>query len=408
MEKLQELYELYKIDFFGVLFIIFAAFILDKVVRSIILKVLALAIRTTKTKWDDVLQAKGFFSTIAHLAPALFIYQASNFISWLAPYAHKGVYIWVIFISFGASSRFFEAFLEIYSGYAISKKRPLKGYIQIIKIFLFIVAAILTISALLNRDPWKLLSGLGALTAIILLIFKDTILSFVASIQIMSNDLIRVGDWLEIPKYNADGSVIEVALHTIKIQNWDKTITTIPTYKLTDDSFKNWRGMSEAGGRRICRSILIDQNSIHFCSEKLLQKLKKIDLFQEYLSDKENDVKTHNQNANIHTEESQVNGRRLTNIGTFRAYILAYLKQNKHLRPDLTFLVRQLEPTTQGLPIQIYVFTNDTVWANYENIQADIFDHLLAAVPEFELRVAQSPTGSDILKLREGMDYSSS
>ena len=236
------------------------------------------------------------------------------------------------------------------------------------------------------------------MTAVLLLIFRDTILSFIASLQITSNDLVRVGDWIEVPKFGADGDVIDIALHTVKIQNWDKTITVIPTHKLIDETFKNWRGMAQSGGRRIKRSILIDIESIRICDDALVERLKKIHLITDYVQDKLQELDEYNAEQQIDTS-SPVNGRRMTNIGTFRAYVVAYLRHHKRIHQQMTFLVRQLPPGPTGLPLEIYVFTNDTAWAKYEAIQADIFDHILAVVPEFDLRVFQSPTGRDFSNL---------
>ena len=227
-----------------------------------------------------------------------------------------------------------------------------------------------------------------------MLIFKDTILSLVSSIQISSNDLFKVGDWVEAPQFGADGDVIDIALHTIKIQNWDKTISIIPTHKFVDSSFKNWRGMSDSGGRRIKRSIKIDMNSIKFCSQEMIEKYKNIKILSEYISNKVKEISEHNKENSI-SVDTQINGRSLTNIGTFRAYIESYLKNNRNIHDGMTFLVRQLSPQSDGVPIEIYVFSNDTNWVNYESIQSDIFDHLLAIIPEFDLRVFQNPTGKD-------------
>jgi miniconductance mechanosensitive channel len=231
-----------------------------------------------------------------------------------------------------------------------------------------------------------------------MLVFKDTILGFVASIQLSGHDMVRIGDWIEMPKYGADGDVIDVSIHTVKVRNWDKTITTIPTYGLVSDAFKNWRGMSESGGRRIKRSLHIDMNSIKFNTDEMLERFKKFDLIKEYIADKQEEINGYNKEHETDTSQL-INGRRQTNIGVFRAYIIAYLKNNPKIHQNMTFLVRHLEPTQHGLPVQIYVFSNDQAWANYEAIQADIFDHLLAALPEFELSVFQSPTGSDFARL---------
>ena len=287
---------------------------------------------------------------------------------------------------------------KVYLDNRVSNKINIKSYIQIIRLIVNLFSILLIIAILSGKSPFYILSGLGALTAVLMLVFKDTILSLVSSIQITSNDLFKVGDWIEAPQFGADGDVIDIALHTIKIQNWDKTITTIPTHKLIDSSFKNWRGMSDSGGRRIKRSINIDINSIKFCNDLMLEKYKKFKLIQDYINQKIESISKHNIKEQI-SDKEMINGRALTNIGTFRAYIQAYLQNNTNIHKDMTFLVRQLSPSSKGVPIEIYVFSNDTDWINYESIQADIFDHLLAVIKEFDLKVFQNPTGADFKKL---------
>ena len=283
---------------------------------------------------------------------------------------------------------------DIYNTYEISREKPIKSYLQIFMIFIYVLVGVFVIATLLNRSPWVLLSGIGAMTAILLLIFKDSILGLVAGFQLSANRMIRLGDWIEMPKYGADGDVIDISLHTVKVQNWDKTITTIPTYALISDSFKNWRGMSESGGRRIKRAIYIDVSSVKFCDDNMISRYEKIELLKDYISSKKKEIDEYNRSHNIDPSEP-ANGRKLTNIGTFRAYMLNYLKDHPMISDKMTFLVRHLSPTQNGLPIEIYVFSKDQEWANYEAIQADIFDHILAVVPEFELRVFQNPTGYD-------------
>jgi miniconductance mechanosensitive channel len=252
----------------------------------------------------------------------------------------------------------------------------------------------------LDRSPWGIVSGIGALTAVLLLIFRDSILGLVATVQLSGNDMVRVGDWIEMPSYNADGDVIDMSLHTVKVQNWDKTITTIPTHALISDSFRNWRGMQESGGRRIKRSIYIDMNTVRFVDEEMLQKYRKFDYLGEYVDRKLSEIEEYNRN-HVRDLSEVVNGRRLTNLGTFRAYVESYLKRHSMISDEMTFLVRQLQPSDRGIPIEIYVFSRDIRWANYEQIQADIFDHLLAVIPEFGLRVYQAPSGNDVTRLGE-------
>ncbi|BCG26739.1 mechanosensitive ion channel protein MscS [Pseudomonas tohonis] len=277
--------------------------------------------------------------------------------------------------------------------------RPIKGYLQVLKIAVFAIAAILMVASLIDRSPLILLSGLGAMAAVLMLIFQDTLLSLVASVQITSNDIIRVGDWVEMPQLNADGDVIDIALHTVKVQNWDKTITTIPTKRFITDSFKNWRGMQESGGRRIKRSLFLDQNSVHFLDADDLARLHRFRLLDGYLKAKESELLSWNAQLD-ESSRLPINSRQLTNIGTFRAYVENYLRHSGDIRQDMTLLVRQMAPTADGLPLELYCFTNTTAWARYEAIQSDIFDHLLAILPEFGLRVFQHPSGADMRELR--------
>lgn len=279
--------------------------------------------------------------------------------------------------------------------------RPIKGYLQVIKIVLYAVAVLLMIATLLDRSPVILLSGLGALAAVLMLVFQDTILSLVASVQITSNDMVRVGDWIEMPELNADGDVIDIALHIVKVQNWDKTITTIPTRRFISGSFKNWRGMRETGGRRIKRAVYLDQNSVHFMSTEEIERLGRFSLLQDYLKDKQHELDTWNTRLEERGKEP-VNTRRMTNLGTFRAYMVNYLKASERLRQDLTLIVRQLGPGPEGLPFEIYCFTNTVDWVEYEGIQSDIFDHMLAILPEFGLQVFQQPSGVDMRTLAQG------
>lgn len=369
------------------------------ITKRYVLHFLHRTFQRTKNDWDRILFAEGVFNNLPFLVPAVIFYHGVSFFPSLIEPMRQLIRFWFFWIILLFIDRLLNALLVIYNSYPISKKRPMKGYVQIFKIILYLTAGIFMISILLGQSPWVLLSGLGALTAVLLLIFQGTILSFIASLQIMGNDMIRVGDWLEVPKFEADGSVVEVALHFIKIRNWDNTVTTIPTHKLIEDSFKNWRGMSESGGRRIKRSLLIDQKSIKFLDEPLLKKLEEIQLLTAYLQEKKEELEEFNRQYGENS--NPVNGRQLTNIGTFRYYVVAYLRQNPKIHQEMMFLVRQLQPTTEGLPLEIYVFSNDINWVNYEGIQSDIFDHLLAVVPEFDLRVFQKPSGYDLLEMKE-------
>ena len=293
---------------------------------------------------------------------------------------------------------------EFYEQFPISATRPIKGYLQLVEIFIVIVGVILAACAFLGKSPWVIVSGVGAMTAILMLVFKDTIMNFVASILIFFDDLVHVGDWIEVPGTGADGTVVDMALHMIKVQNFDKTIVTVPTYKLMEGSFKNWRGMTESGGRRIKRSLFIDQKSVHFLTPEDIKRCYEIDVLKDYITDKLAELKVANKNV---SGDTLVNGRHLTNLGTFRAYVLGYLSNRSGIDKNMTLMVRQLSPTPQGLPLEIYVFTSTTEWISYEEIQSDIFDHLLAIIDEFGLRLFQSPSGYDVseaankLQLRE-------
>ncbi|MEM6477270.1 MAG: mechanosensitive ion channel family protein [Pseudomonadota bacterium] len=290
---------------------------------------------------------------------------------------------------------------ELYERLPTSKNRPIKGFVQVAKILVLCGAAIIMISVLIDESPLLLLSGLGAITAVLLLVFKDTILSLVASVQLTTNDMLRVGDWITMPSMGADGDVIDISLHTVKIQNFDKTIVTVPTHRLVSDSYANWRGMAQSGGRRIKRSLALDQNSIRFLTDDEVVDLKKFKVLKPYLEAKRDEIAEWNQKE-LEGEVSPVNARRLTNIGTLRAYILAYLQWHPRIDDNFTLLVRQLAPGPQGLPIELYCFTNTTAWDIYEGIQADIFDHLMAILPEFDLRVFQEPSGYDVSEAMAG------
>jgi miniconductance mechanosensitive channel len=304
----------------------------------------------------------------------------------------------VLLVGLIAVNGILNAANDIYLRYPVSQRVPIKSYLQVIQLVMSIAVGIFVISIAIEKEPWALLTGLGALTAILLLVFKDTILGFVAGIQLVANDMVRTGDWIEMPKYGADGDIAEITLNTVKVQNFDKTVTTIPTYALISDSFKNWRGMQESGGRRIKRSVFVDVSSICFCTPEMVEKFSKIERIKDYVQQKQAELAAFNREHHI-DETVTVNGRRMTNIGTFRAYLVAYLRHHPKIHQEMTFLVRQLQPTDKGLPIEIYVFSDDSAWAKYEAIQADIFDHIFAAMSEFGLRPFQRPTGYDITRV---------
>ena len=368
------------------------------ITEKIILTLLTRMFRKTSTDLDDILVNRNVFNRLAYLVPALIFYNFAYAAPQFTVIIQRASLSLMALSGLLVINAFLSALSDIYEKTKYSERMHIKSYIQITKLIVNILGVVVIVAILIDKNVAWLLGGLGAMTAVLLLIFKDTILSLVASLQISSNDLFKIGDWIEAPQFGADGDVIDIALHAVKIQNWDKTISIIPTHKLIDSAFRNWRGMSESGGRRIKRSLFIDMNSIQLCTEELLEKFTHFELLNDYIEQKTKEVADHNTSNSINTAEL-INGRRLTNVGTFRAYIEAYLRNNSKIHPEMTFLIRQLEPTARGLPIQIYVFTNDTDWVRYEGIQADIFDHLLAVIPEFRLKVFQSPTGKDFGKL---------
>lgn len=366
--------------------------------KRYMVRLIEIVFSRSRNTWDDALVQHGFVRRLSILMPIIVVYMSADLMlpgqTSASELFKRLAMVFFVFAGVWMLDSLLLAVREIYSKLDMASRRPISGYLDGIKITAYVMAGIFIISILTNKSPWGILSILGGFTVVLMLVFKDTILGFVASIQLSGHDMVRVGDWIEMPKYDADGDVIDVTIHTVRVRNWDKTITTIPTYNLVSDAFKNWRGMSESGGRRIKRSLHIDIASIKFCTDEMLQRFKKFDLITNYISLKEEEISRYNQK--FFAESSQlINGRRQTNIGVFRAYISAYLKNHPKIHQDMTFIIRHLEPTRFGLPLQIYVFSNDQVWANYEAIQADIFDHFLAAVPEFDLRIFQNPSGYD-------------
>ncbi|MBL5819732.1 mechanosensitive ion channel [Serratia marcescens] len=303
--------------------------------------------------------------------------------------------VWILAFTLLSLFSLLDTLLALLRQSPISNQLPLRGIFQGLKLVAAILIGIMIVSLLMGKSPLLLLSGLGAMTAVLMLVFKDPILGLVAGIQLSANDMLKIGDWLEMPKYGADGAVTDIGLTTVKVRNWDNTVTTIPTYALISDSFKNWRSMSESGGRRIKRSLNIDTGSVHFLSEEEQCSLQRNPLLHSYLNVKTQELSQHNQEIAVDLA-SPLNGRRLTNLGTLRAYLEAYLRAHPRIHQNMTLMVRQLAPTPEGLPLEIYAFTNTTVWAEYESIQADIFDHILAVIDEFGLRVHQTPTGNDL------------
>jgi miniconductance mechanosensitive channel len=382
------------------LIIVLLSVIVNWVAKRILLAGLRRIIRATTVTWDDVFLEAHIFDRLSHLAPAMVIYFLGPLAFAGQPafvtFAQRIALVYMLVMGMLVIDAFLNALVNLYRRTEISRHKPIKGYVQVIKLIVYLALGIVIFSTLLGRSPLVMLSGLGAMTAVLLLVFKDTILAFVASIQISANDMVRPGDWISMPKYGADGDVIDLTLNTIKVQNWDKTVTTIPTYALISDSFKNWRGMEESGGRRIKRALHIDMNTIRFMDTEDLKRFKSFRLLADYIAAKEGDLAETNTAPG---DDVPANSRRLTNIGTFRAYVVAYLRVHPMVHDGMTFLVRQLAPSENGLPLEIYVFSRDQEWANYEGIQSDIFDHVLAVVPEFGLRVFQRPSGVDFQAL---------
>jgi miniconductance mechanosensitive channel len=371
------------------------AFLSYFVAKKYITKIVQKSFSKIHLAWGNSLVDSGFFNTSCALAPVfVFLYGSQFYSEGVEKITTQIASSALVFISILLMDRVLSSVLSIYNGLEIAKDRPIKGYVQLAKLVIYILGAVIAICTLFGISPWGVISGIGAFTAILIFVFKDTILSFVASVQITSNNLFKVGDWLQIDQFGADGEVVDIALHSVQIQNWDKTITTIPTHKFMDNSFKNWQGMASSGVRRIKRKLFIDFSSIKPCSDKLIESLKDVKLLNKYLQNKSDDIKNHNADG-----KGFLNQRKLTNIGVYREYVRSYLEENKNIdNKNSTFLIRQLQPTSKGLPLEIYVFTNDNRWVEYEKIQSDIFDHLIVALAEFDLKIYQEPTGAFDIK----------
>ncbi len=384
--------------------VVILAMLANFITRKLIVTTLRQMVKKTASTRDDSLARRNVFQRLSHVAPALVIYFMAPMVLGEYPNISNAVvmlslvYIAIVCVFF--LDALINAGLEIYNTYPLSKTFPINSFVQVAKLLLYFLGLIAVLSLLLGKSPLTFLAGFGALTAVMMLVFKDPILGFVAGIQLSANRMVSVGDWIEMPRYGVDGDVLEIALTTVKIRNFDKTITTIPTQSLINDSFKNWRGMQETGGRRIKRSVYIDISSIRFCDEEMLQRFSKIQYIADYLDQKNQELQQFNSAEEVDTS-ALANGRRLTNVGTFRAYTEAYLRAHPQISKQLTLLVRQLQPTEYGLQIEIYVFTTVTDWLVYESIQADIFDHILAVAPEFDLRVFQNPTSGDFGQLAQ-------
>lgn len=386
----------------AVLSLLALAILANIITKYAIVGVIRKLIAKTSTSRDDILARRKVFNRLSHLAPAMVIYAFGPQCLDGYPLLVSGIttfsliYLTIICLLF--IDGLLNAGEEIYRTYKISKTFPIKSIVQVAKLILYFLGFVAILSLIMGESPLTFFAGFGAFTAVLMLVFKDPILGFVAGIQLSTNKMVSVGDWIEMPSYGVDGDVIEIALTTVKIRNFDKTITTIPTQSLINDSFKNWRGIQDAGGRRIKRSVFIDVSTIKFCDADMLKRFSKIQFIKDYIAEKDKELAAFNAEAGIDST-NRVNGRHMTNVGTFRAYTEAYLRGHPRISKDLTLLVRQLQPTEHGLPLEIYVFTNLIDWLPYEAIMADIFDHILAAAREFDLGIYQNPTGNDFSKL---------
>ncbi|MDD7885767.1 mechanosensitive ion channel family protein [Flavivirga sp. 57AJ16] len=377
-----------------------AIFVVDFVIRKILIKTFNQFASVSKTNFDDLMIANKLPRNIAHIIPLLIAMEFTPIIFMDFPrfdgVIEKGLQVFAIVLTLWIVRSFLNTLKDYFKTLPRLKDKPVDSYIQVFMIFAW-VAGFMSAIAIITDTPFvAFLTALGAASAIIILIFKDTILGFVASIQVSINDMVRIGDWITFEKYGADGDVIEINLATVKVQNFDKTITTIPTYALISDSFKNWRGMTNSSGRRIKRALYIKQESIKYLSADSVNVLKDIQLITEYLETRQADINSYNTSNHIN-KELLINGRNLTNIGVFRKYIDTYLKKHSAINKDMMIMTRQLAPTTQGIPMEIYAFSSDKRWENYEYIISDIFDHIIAALPYFDLEIFELPSGGHFI-----------
>ena len=382
----------------GALLLVFLSWFAYLVAKRVVLRVIRFLSSKTSSDWDKILIEHKVFARLSNVVPALVVHVLAPVVftgvESLAGFVQGLAKVYLVVVLLFTLQALLNGLQTIYQRYDISKRIPIKGLLQALMLVASFVGSVFIISIVMGREIGTLMAGLGAMVMGFLFVFKDAIMGLVAGIQIATNDTVRKGDWIEMKGHGIDGDVIDVSLTTVKVQNFDKTVVSIPASKLITEACRNWRGMKDSGGRRIKRPIRIDMRSIRFADEALLEKFLRFDLLKGYLQSRLDEVNVHNQTANMDLSEL-VNGRRLTNIGTFRAYIMAYLKSHPQIRQDRTFLIRQLAPGDNGLPIEIYIFTDTTVWAEYEAIQADIFDHLLAVIPEFGLAPFQNSTGKE-------------
>lgn len=394
-------------EFISFITLILFAFVVYHIVTLIVEKIVHTFIKKSASKRDDILIKNKVFRKLCLIVPAYIIRIFTTVALPSFPSLTTAIIVITKIYEVFIYSRVIDAILttlnEIYDTYEISKSKPIKGFIQVLKTVIYIICLLLVIAILTQKQLSNILIGLGTLSAVLMLVFKDPILGFVGGIQLTVNDMLRIGDWIVMEKSKADGEVLEIGLTTVKVQNWDKTITTIPTYSLISDSFTNWRGMENSGGRRIARSFVIDIDTIKFCTPEMLERFKKFQLVSQYIIDKEKEIEEYNKLNNI-DDSNLVNGRRQTNIGIFRAYLNAYLANCPFINKDMTFMVRQLSPTENGIPIQIYAFSSNKAWISYENIQSDIFDHVFAVVTMFDLKIYQKPSSNSIASTIEAME----
>ncbi len=376
-------------------------------VTYLIKKTLNVIIEKSPSKRDDLFLKNKVFRRLCLLIPAYLIRYNIEAALPSYPIVTSTIILFTKIYEVFVYSRVLDGILttlnDIYDTYEISKSKPIKGFIQVLKTIIYIVCFLLIIAILTHKQLSNILIGLGTLSAVLMLVFKDPILGFVGGLQLTINDMLRIGDWIVMEKSKADGEVLEIGLTTVKVQNWDMTITTIPTYTLISDSFTNWRGMANSGGRRIARSFVIDIDTIKFCTPEMLERYKKFQLVKNYIIEKEKEVEEYNKLNNIDSS-NLVNGRRQTNIGIFRAYLTRYLENCPYINKDMTFMVRQLAPTEYGIPMQIYAFSSNKEWIKYENIQSDIFDHVFAVVTMFDLKIYQKPSSNTLEKVNGNVD----
>lgn len=393
-------------EFLKLLIVISSIFIIsylaNQLTKKFIYVIVSRIVRKTSFVWDNILLENKVFYRFSHIVPALIIYYSSPFVlkgypEWITA-VKSLVYIYMIVMVMLIVSAFLKSLNEIYLLNPNSKDRPIRGFLQVINIFNYAIGFILILSIVLQKDPSYFLTGIGALAAVLLLVFKDTLLGLVAGVQLSANEMVKIGDWVVMTSKNADGIVTEITLHTVKVQNWDQTIAMIPSYSLVSESFINYRGMQEARARRIKRSLFFDINTVRFLTIEEINELKSISLIRQYLEDKLNEIEEYNK-ALPFDPNKPINGRWLTNIGTFRIYALEYIRSKDFIRKDMNHMVRQLPPTENGIPLEVYGFSSLIEWEDFEKVQADIFDHLMAVVPMFYLRIYQNPTGNDFAKL---------